>query len=196
VEALAAGRAAEELLNVVVDPVVGGAGGELIEVLGQRADVAGDGPLVVVEDDDEALGRVNDVVERLHRDAAGEGAVAAEGDDVLAGAEEVACGGEAEGGGEGGAGVAGAEGVVGALVAVEETGESAGLADELEGLAGASGEEFVDIALVADVEDELVARGVEDAVERDGELDDAEVGAEVAAVAGGDLDELVPDLLG
>ena len=100
---------------------------------------------------------------------------------------------EAEGGGEGGAGVAAAEGVVGALVAVEETGESAGLADELECLAGATGEEFVDIALVADVEDELVARGIEDAMERDAELDDAEVGAQVASGEGKGVNEGIPD---
>ena len=46
----------------------------------------------------------------------------------------------------------------------------------LEAIAPA-GEELVHVALVADVEDELVLRRVEDAVQRDGQLDDAEVRA-------------------
>jgi hypothetical protein len=39
----------------------------------------------------------------------------------------------------------------------------------------------MDVALVTDVEDELVLGSVKDAMEGDGELDDAEVWAEMAA---------------
>jgi hypothetical protein len=59
----------------------------------------------------------------------------------------------------------------------------------------AAGEQLVDVALVGDVEDELVFRGGEDAVQGDGQLDHAEVGADVAAVDGGDLEDLLADLL-
>ena len=196
VQALAARGAAEELLDVVVDPVVGGVGRELVEVLRHRADVAGDRPLVVVEDDDEAFGGVGDVVERLHAHAAGEGGVAAEGDDVFGGAEQVARGGQPEGGRQRGARMAGAEGIVGALGAVEEAGEPVALADAAEAVAVAAGEQLVDVALVGDVEDELVARCIENAVQGDRELDHAEVGPEVPAVVRGDLDEFLADLLG
>ena len=44
-----------------------------------------------------------------------------------------------------------------------------------------AGQQLVHVGLVAGVEDDRVPRRVEDAVQRDGELDDAEVGAEVAA---------------
>ena len=50
---------------------------------------------------------------------------------------------------------------------------------------GASGERFVRIALVRDVEDDLVTRGVEYAVQRDRKLDDTEVGREVSADGSG-----------
>ena len=44
-----------------------------------------------------------------------------------------------------------------------------------------AGQELVRIALVADVEQEVVAREIEDVVQRDGQLDDAEIGREMAA---------------
>jgi hypothetical protein len=176
--------------------VVGRVGAEPVEVAGDRADVFRDGPLVVVEDDDEALGRGDDVVEGLERHAAGEGRVAANRDDVLRRAAEIAGRGHAEGGGEGGAGVAGAEGVVLALAPVEETAGAAGLAELAEELAAAAGEELVHVALVGDVEDELIVGRREDAMQRESELDHAEIGADVAAVLCRDGNELVADFLG
>ena len=57
-----------------------------------------------------------------------------------------------------------------------------------EGL-GAAGQHLVGVGLVRDVEDQLVGGGVEDAVQGHRELDDAEVGAHVAAHAGAALDD-------
>jgi hypothetical protein len=54
----------------------------------------------------------------------------------------------------------------------------------------------VHIGLVSGVEDDRVAWAVEHAVDRHGELDDAEVGSEVAAGARDLIDEKGPDLLG
>ena len=45
----------------------------------------------------------------------------------------------------------------------------------------APGKYLVGIALMRNVKDDLVARRIEDAVQRDGELNDSEVGGEVAA---------------
>ena len=56
------------------------------------------------------------------------------------------------------------------------------------------GEQLVDVRLVAGVEDEGVGGRVEDAVDRDRQLDDAEVRAEVAARLGDVLDEELADL--
>src|SRR5919108_510672 len=58
----------------------------------------------------------------------------------------------------------------------------------------AAGEQLVDVGLVAGVPDDPVGRRVEGAVQGDGQLDHAEVGAEVAAAGGDRPDEEVPDL--
>ena len=58
-----------------------------------------------------------------------------------------------------------------------------------------AGEQLVHVGLVPGVEDHGVARRVEDPVDGDGELDDAEVGPEVAPGARDLLDEEAPDLL-
>ena len=170
-------------------------GDDVGEVLGDGADVLVDRPFVVVEDDDQPLGVRGDVVERLVGDAAGEGRVAAERDDVLAAAAQVARRGHAERGGKRRARVARAEAVVLAFGAEHEAVEAAGLADGVEAVA-ASGEQLVDVGLVADVEDEVVGRRVEDGVERDGQLDHAEVRPEMAARLGQHGDEFLADFLG
>ena len=74
----------------------------------------------------------------------------------------------------------GAERVVFALAAPGEAGEAAALAQGADAVAPA-GQDLVRIGLVADVPDQPVARRVEDVVERDRQLDDAEAGAEMAA---------------
>ena len=76
----------------------------------------------------------------------------------------VACGGEAEGGGDGRAGVAGAKGVAGAFVPLEESGESAMLAEGAE-LVGPSRQELPGVGLVADVPDNAVGFGPENGEE-------------------------------
>ena len=59
----------------------------------------------------------------------------------------------------------------------------------------ATGQQLVRVALVRDVEGELVLRRLKNAVERDGQLDHAKVGADVTAMVGSDRDDLVSDLL-
>ncbi len=73
-------------------------------------------------------------------------------------------------------------------------GEPALLAERAEVLA--AGEELVHVGLVAGVEDDPVARGVEDPVDGQRQLDHAEVGTEVARVGRHRADHHVPDLGG
>ena len=147
-----------------------------------------DAHLVVVEDDEHVgLGGAR-LVEGGESQATGERAIADDGDDLLVGAAKVAGAGEAEGGGDAGAAVPGAVGIVRALGARGEAAETAGLADGGEAIA-AAGEELVRVGLVADVPDDLVLGRVVDVVEGDGQLDDAEVGGEMAA----DLGDRVED---
>ena len=74
----------------------------------------------------------------------------------------------------------GAERVVFALRALGEAGQAAALAQGADAVAPA-GEDLVRIGLVADVPDQAVLRRVEDVVQRDGQLDHAQAGAEMAA---------------
>ena len=85
--------------------------------------------------------------------------------------------------------------VVFALRALGEAGEPAALAERADAVAPA-GQDLVRIGLVADVPDEPVARRVEDVVQRDGELDHAEPGAEMPARDGDGVDGLAPQLVG
>jgi hypothetical protein len=54
---------------------------------------------------------------------------------------------------------------------------------------------FVDVALVADVEDKPVLGGFEDAVQGDGQLYDSEVGTKVAAGLRQDFDQFIAHFL-
>ena len=87
-----------------------------------------------------------------------------------------------------------AERVVFALGALGETRQAAALAQGADAVAPA-GENLVRIGLVADVPDQAVARGIEDPMQRDGELDHAEPGAQVAAGHGHGVDGLLPQLV-
>ena len=185
----------DEAGGAVVQADVGGIGRDLVQVLGDGPDVLVDGPLVVVEHDDHALGLRGNVVQRLEADAVGEGGVAGESDDVFFAAGHVARDGHAEGGGERGARVAGAEAVVLAFGAEHEAVEAAGLTDGVEARL-TSGEQLVDVALVRDVEDEAVSGRVEDVVHGDGQLDHAEVRPDVTAGFGDAGDKALADLFG
>ena len=126
---------------------------------------------------------VRDVVERFVGDAAGEGGVARDRDHVFLAAGLVARHRHAERRGERGAGVPGAVAIVLAFGAQHEPVEPAGSADGVEPLLPA-GEKFVHVGLMADVEQEAVARGIEDVVQGDGQFHHAEVRAKVSPVVG------------
>src|ERR1700676_4497000 len=88
----------------------------------------------------------------------------------------------------------GAERVVFALGALGETGQAAALAQRADAVA-AVGEDLVRIGLMADVPNEPVGRRIEHVVQRDGQLDDAEPGAEMAAGDGDRVDRLAPQFV-
>ena len=105
------------------------------------------------------------------------------------------CVGEAERGRERVARVAGTERVARRFAPLLETREAAGAAQRAEAVR-AAGEELPGVALVGDVEEDRIGRRVEDAQERDRELDDAEVAREVAAVGADGFDDFGADLRG
>src|SRR5699024_1663157 len=180
--------------------LVAGRGAQLVEVGSESADGRGVGAAVVVDDDDQpprrGRGVRGDGVQRLPGHAAGQCSVADDGHDVTVVLTGQLPGfGDAVGPGQGGRGVGVLEHIVLALGPARIAGETVALAEGGEPL-GTAGDEFVHVRLVADVEDDGVARGVEDPVEAHGQFDDAEVGSEVPAGAGHARDQVVPDLLG
>jgi len=69
--------------------------------------------------------------------------------------------------------------VVFGLLRARVAGETAGVAKCVEPISPAR-EQFVNVCLVADIPDETVTGRIKDPVEGDGQLDDPEIGGEVA----------------
>ena len=170
-------------------------GDELGEIGAHGAGGRRDRHVVVVEDDDEPRIHGAGVVHRLVGHAGRHGAVADDGDDVARFALELRRDGHAEAGRDRGRGMAGAERVVLALGAAGEAAEPMLLAQGADAVA-ATGQHLVRIGLVADVPDQTIVRGVEDGVERDGQFDDAEAGAEVTAGDRDGVDHFGAQLIG
>ena len=105
----------------------------------------------------------------------------------------VAGDGQAEGGRKSGRGVARVVRVVRALLAGRKAEKPALAAKRREPVAP-PGDDFMGVGLMADVPDDLVPGSVEDPVKGEGDLDDAEVGGQMAAVSGNDVEDLGPDL--
>ena len=96
--------------------------------------------------------------------------------------------GQSVGVGQRGGGVGVLHDVVLGLLLARVAGEPTLLAQPVEA-GGTAGEQLVDVGLVAGVEDDPVARGVEDPVDAERQLDDAEVAAQVTARPTHALDE-------
>src|SRR5580700_9557403 len=84
--------------------------------------------------------------------------------------------------------------VVRGFFRMRKTAEAFELADLIE-FCAAPCQELVRIGLMADIENELILRGAEDFMQRNGQLYAAEIGSEVPAVDGEDIDDLLADLL-
>ena len=175
------GARLQRLTDGVERVLVPGAQPQRGQRVGHSPDGRRVGAAVVVDDDDHrAVLGGGDVVQRLPGHAAGERAVADDGHDgtrVTADGEGL---GQPVGVGQRRGGVAVLDPVVLALAAARVAGQPAALAQPLEALDPA-GEHLVHVGLVAGVEDDRLARGVEDPVQGDGQLDAAEVGAQVPA---------------
>ena len=135
------------------------------------------------------------IVHRLIGHAGAHRAVADHGDDVALLALEVARHRHAERRRDRGRAVRRAERVVFALRPLGEPGQPAALADRADAVAPA-GQDLVRIGLMADIPDQPVVRRVEDIVQRHGQLDDAEPGAEMAAGDRDRIDQLGAQLVG
>ena len=135
------------------------------------------------------------VVEPFVRQSGSQRAVADDRGDLEIFAFHVAAHGHPERGRNGRRRVSGAERVVLALAALEKPRDAVFLAQRLHSSVSA-GQQLVRIALVADVPHDLIAGRVERVVERDGQLDDSEPGADVASGARADVDQPRANVVG
>ncbi len=177
------GQLSQPFLDVGLDPSHRLAGQLAAEETGEGADIRRDRHLVVVEDDDQVAVEVAGVVEGLEGEAGGHRAVADHRDGPVRLFLDVAGQGHAEGGRDRGRAVAGLEDVVAALLDLRKAADPLVLAQGGE-LVAATGEDLVGVGLVADIPDQLVLWGIEDVMQGDGQLDDAEARGEVAAGPG------------
>ena len=102
--------------------------------------------------------------------------------------------GHAEGGGKGGARVACSIAVVFTLGAEEEAVQTVMLADGVDAVPAAS-KHLMNVALMGDIKDEAILRGVENPVQGDAELHDSKIRAQMAAGLAECLDECLTDFL-
>ena len=196
----------EEVVAVRHEPVIETEGAENVALGGAAARaeggevgvdaavVLGDGPVVVVDDDERARAQLGEVVESLEGHAARKRAVADHGHHVVVLAGAVTGEGEAAGEAHRGRGVAHREQVVHGLAGVRKS-RGVRVAGGIGERGGAAGEHLVRIGLVRDVEEDPIAWGLEDPVKGHGELDDAQVGADVPALGCGFPDDGATDLL-
>ena len=133
------------------------------------------------------------VVQRLIGHARGDGPVADHGDAIAHRHPHLAPLRETKGGGDRGGRMRRPERVEFAFGSLGEPRQPPRLPQGGHAVA-ASGQDLVGIALVADVPDQLVARGVEHRMQRDGQFHNAQRRSEVPARLGHGADRLVPNL--
>ena len=183
-------EAASQIARQLTHRLIGLGGEQARQIGAHRTDRRGDRHVVVVQDDDQPRMHGTGVVHRLVGHAGGHGAVADHADNVVVALVEVAGHRKAEPGRNRGGGVGGTEGVVDALLAAGETAEASVLAQGADALTP-TGQYLVRIALMRDVPDQNVLRRLEDVVQRGGELDHAQAGAQVPAGDGDRIDQLL-----
>src|SRR4029453_14687765 len=131
------------------------AGHDGVQVICNRADIFGDRPLVVIQDDDEPLRVRFDVIKRFVTDSARKRSVACDDHDILVAATQVASDGHAESCGQGGSCVTRAVAIVLAFGAQQKAIKPAELTHGAKSVEPA-GKHFVHIALVTDVHHKAV----------------------------------------
>ena len=178
--------------NVALTGAVAGA--QLGQIAIEAAVVLGDGLVVVIDDDDQVAVELGGIVKALKRQAARKRAVANDGDDVVRIARQVARVGKAAAQAHRRGGMAHGEQVVLGLVGI---GKARSLTKALRVDIGvrAPGQRLVGVGLVRHVKDNLVGGGVKHAMERDRELNDAQVGGNVSADSGGAFEDGVANLV-
>ena len=167
-----------------------------VQIISDSADIFGDRPFVVVQHNDETLCLRFGVVQRFVTDPAGESGVARHYHHVLSSAAaQIASDCHPQPGRQGRAGVSRAIAIVFAFRAQQKSVQPLVLPHRADAIETA-GKHFVDVTLVADIENEAVPRSIENAMQRDGQFDHAEIGPKMASGLREDFDQLLANFLG
>ena len=182
----------------LLELLVSRADAHALEVLREGALRGADAHAVVVEDHEQLPAQRAGVVEAFQRDAVDDRRIADQGDDVVFLAQCLVSARHADGGGNGGSRVADGEKVVRRFFRAGEPAHRAFLAQSLKP-ARPPGQQLVGVGLMPHVKQQPVgAVGVgaefEDVVQGDGQLDDAQVGGQVPAVATDRIDDAAAHL--
>ena len=183
VEALSAGHLCRDGAIGLFDAVIARPRADERKMLGNAADVRRDGHAVVVQDNDELLAALPGIVHGLIGQAAGHCAVAHQGHDVIVLMLQRAGTRHAESGGDGAGGVTGHKRIRHALRRLWEARKAAEHTQCAEFVPPA-GQDLVDIGLMPHVEQEPVTARIEYPLQRNTQLDNAEVRGQMTARPG------------
>ncbi len=182
--------------RLAVDPLGGQvilAGAHPGQMPGDAAHVSADGHFVVVEDDDHGLAADRRVVQTLVGHAAGAGAVAQQGDDLVILVQQRPGPGHAQGHGDGAGGVARHKGVRRALLRLGEAGNAAVL-PQMRKTRPAACQQLMHIRLVTNVKNQAVLLGIKNGLDGDAQLHHAQISGQMPAGLGNTGDQEFPDL--
>ena len=177
--------------NVALTGAVAGA--QLGQIAIQAAMVLGNGLVVIVDDDDQVAIEFGGIVKALKRQAARKRAVANNSNDVIRVVRQVTSVRQAAAQAHRRGGVAHGEQVVLGLVGIGKA-RSLTITFRVDIGVRAPSQRLVGVGLVRHVKDNLVGGGVKHAMERDRELNDAQVGGNVPADGGGAFEDCLTDL--
>ena len=150
-------------------------GDEFVEIFGEGSHVLGDGPFVVVQNENELFGRAGDVVQGLERDSTSESGISGNGDHMFVSSFEVTGHASAQGCGQGGSGVSGSKGIMLTFFPRNESAQAFGLPDFVKALVVPAGQEFVNVSLVGNVPRKGIIRCVEYEMKGYGQFDHSKV---------------------
>ncbi len=185
----------QPILHALAHTAIAVGSAQVAEMLHERAHVARDGHLVVVQDDDHGQLFGADVVQRFERHAARHRRIADDGDDLLVGAVHDTRLGVAGGHRQRIGGMAGRMRIVGALARTREAGEAMVGAQGVE-LLQAARHQLVRIGLMPHIEDELVGGRIQQAVACQDDLHRAQRRGHMTAGLRRGGDDLLADLIG
>ncbi len=168
------------LLEEITKAAIGATGDKARQIGAHGAHRRRNRHVVVVQDNDQPGAHSAGIIHRLIGHARAHRAVADNSDNIVLLSGQIARRRKTEASRDRGRGMRRAKRVVDALCALGEAGKSATLAQRSHARAPA-GENLVWIGLMADVPNQLVARRIEDAVQRDREFDDPKAGSQMTA---------------